>query len=165
MIASIKPVCLEGPLCLVCTPHSPSSFSISSRLLPTFSCSPLNLMVPSSSVFCPCESRLAPVLYDSMALLPWGVRALSVCVICFSVTARVCTEIKKCAHIWITCSPARHHAHVACTRAAVRTATSRSIILRICHPRRTPRTQAHTQYSSLTVTKHKLSHAPCARLQ
>lgn len=79
VIAPIKPVCLEGPLCLASTAHgssSPQQLLLSSLLLlsPTFSCSPLNLMVPSSSPFCPCDSWRASVLYYSIP--PRGVLSL-----------------------------------------------------------------------------------------
>ena len=68
-IAPIKPVCLEGPVCFASTAHGPSSSSkqlLPSSLLllsPTFSGSPLNLMVPSSSASRPCDSWRASVLY------------------------------------------------------------------------------------------------------
>lgn len=99
-IAPIKPVCLEGPLCFTSTAHGPSSSStelLLSSLLPlspTFSGSPLNLMVPSSSASRPCDSWRASVLYYTT--VPQGVRTPLSSDLCFCHTHGPCMYTQTC---------------------------------------------------------------------
>lgn len=177
-IAPVKPVCLEGPLCFTSTAHGPSYSSkelLLSSLLPlspTFSGSPLNLMVPSSSSASrPCDSWRASVLYYTT--LPQGVRTPLSSDLCFCHTHTHKHTGLACTHrpAGTETHPHTHSAIPHCMRQTSHTFTPVSWR---CHIRTrhtwSSYTGMHTEHegdalgahtrSSLTVTTHELSHTP-----
>ena len=188
-IAPIKPVCLEGPVCFASTAHGPSSSSkqlLPSSLLllsPTFSGSPLNLMVPSSSASRPCDSWRASVLYYT-TLPQWVCTPLS-SDLCFCHThgphmyTQTCRDRNTPSYTHTYTHTHTHtHTQSAILHCIKQTSHTFTPVSSMCHilTRHTwsRYTSIHTEHkgdtlgahththtrSSLTVTTHELSHTP-----